>query len=95
MLKNQRLKKGLKIYNLGTGKGSSVLEVIKAFKKKTGISIPYKFSKRRKGDVPISFCNNQNAYRELNWKNKYDLYQAIEDIKKIIWVASKYKLKIR
>jgi UDP-glucose 4-epimerase len=84
MLKNQRLKKGLKIYNFGTGKGSSVLEVIKAFKKITGISIPYKFTKRRKGDVPISYCNNQNAYKELNWKNKHDLYQAIEDIKKII-----------
>ena len=84
MIKNNRLKKGFKIYNLGTGKGSSVLEVIKAFEKQTGISIPYKYTKRRKGDVAISYCSPKKALKELNWKNKYNLDQAMIDIKNIL-----------
>lgn len=84
MLKKKRLeKKGLKIYNLGTGKGSSVLEVIHAFKKQTGISIPYKYLKRREGDLAKFFCNPKKALKELNWRTKYDLNQTMLDIKKI------------
>jgi len=84
MIKNNRLKKGLKIYNFGTGKGSSVLEVIKAFEKLIGISIPYKFTKRREGDVAASFCNPKKAFKELNWKTKYNLNQSISEIVKIL-----------
>ena len=84
MIKKNRLKKGLKIYNLGTGKGSSVLEVIKAFEKQTGISIPYKYTKRRNGDVATSYCSPKKALKELNQKNKYDLDQAMIDIKNIL-----------
>ena len=84
MIKKNRLKKGLKIYNFGTGKGTSVLEAIKVFEKKTGISIPFKFVKRRKGDAAESFCSPKKALKELNWKNKYDLKQAVMDIKKIL-----------
>jgi len=84
MIKNNRLNKGLKIYNFGTGKGSSVLEVIKVFEKQTGIPISFKFVKRRKGDTAASFCNPKKALKELNWKNKYDLKQAMIDIKKIL-----------
>jgi UDP-glucose 4-epimerase len=84
MIKNNRLNKGLKIYNFGTGRGSSVLDVIKAFEKQSGISIPFKFIKRRKGDVATSFCNPKKALKDLNWKTKYDLNQAMTDIKKIV-----------
>jgi len=84
MIKNNRLKKGLKIYNFGTGKGSSVLEVIKAFEKQTGISIPYKFTKRREGDVAASFCNPKKAFKELNWKARYNLNQSMMEIAKIL-----------
>jgi UDP-glucose 4-epimerase len=84
MIKKNRLKKGLKIYNFGTGKGSSVLEVIKVFKEQTGIPISFKFVKRRKGDVTASFCNPKKALKELNWKCKFDLEQAMTDIKKIL-----------
>ncbi len=84
MIKKISHKKGLKIYNFGTGKGWSVLEVVKAFEKQTGISIPYKFTKRRKGDVAISICSPKKALKELNWKAKYDLDHAIIDIKKIL-----------
>ena len=84
MIKKNRMKKGLKIYNLGTGKGSSVLEVVEAFEKQTGISIPYKFVKKRKGDASVTFCSPNKALKEINWKNKYDLKQAMMDIKKIL-----------
>ena len=84
MLKNNRLKKGLKIYNFGTGKGLSVLEVIKAFEKQTGISIPFRITKRREGDAEVSFCNPKKALKELNWKPKRDFNHAMMDIKKII-----------
>lgn len=84
MIKKNRMKKGLKIYNFGTGKGSSVLEVIKTFEKQTGVSITYKFSKRRKGDPAAYFCSPKKALKELNWKTKYNLDQAMMDIKKIL-----------
>ena len=84
MIKKNRLKKGFKIYNLGTGKGSSVLEVIKAFEKQTGISISYKYTKRRNGDVATSYCSPKKAFRELNQKNKYNLDQAMIDIKNVL-----------
>ena len=84
MIKENKMKKGLKIYNFGTGKGSSVLEMIKLFENKTKILIPYKITKKRKGDVAASFCSANKAIKELNWKCKYDLNQAIMDIKKIL-----------
>ena len=84
MIKNNKLNSGLKIYNFGTGKGSSILEVIRAFERQTGKTVPYKFTKRRKGDISISFCNPRKALKELNWKSKFNLNQAMMDIKKII-----------
>ena len=84
LLKNISLKKGLKVFNFGTGKGSSVLDVIKSFEKQTGKSVKYKFAKRRIGDAEASFCSPKKALNELNWKTKYDLNQAMRDIKKII-----------
>ncbi len=84
MIKNNRMKKGLKIYNFGTGKGLSVLEIVKVFEKQIGISIPFKFVKKRKGDVAVSYCSPKKALKELNWKNKFDINKAIMDIKKIL-----------
>jgi len=84
MLKNIGLKKGLKIYNLGTGKGLSVLEIINAFEKQTGKTLPKLFTKKRPGDIASSFCSSKKASRELKWKSKYDIEQAMLDLKKII-----------
>lgn len=84
MIRNNRMRKGLKIYNFGTGKGLSVLEIIKFFEKHTGISIPYKFVKKRKGDVASSFCNPKKALKELDWKSKFDINEAMIDINKIL-----------
>jgi UDP-glucose 4-epimerase len=81
MLKKNQSQKGVEIYNFGTGKGSTVLEVIKAFEKETGIYIPFRFAKRRDGDVPISLSSSNKAFKELFWKPKLKLNQAIIDIK--------------
>jgi UDP-glucose 4-epimerase len=84
MLKKRQIKKGLKIYNLGSGHGFSVLEVIKAFEKNSEKKIPFKFIGKRKGDVAESYCCTNKAKKELNWKIEYTLDQAISDLKKII-----------
>jgi UDP-glucose 4-epimerase len=82
--KNNLSRKGFKVYNFGTGKGLSVLEVIKTFEKYVGIPIPFIYSKKRKGDIPAFYCCPKKALKELNWKAKLDLGQAMVDIKKII-----------
>jgi len=84
MLKNNRMKSGLKIYNFGTGKGQSVLEVLKEFQTQTGLSIPFKFANKREGDIAKYYCSPSKAFKELNWKAKYDLKKAMLDIKKTL-----------
>lgn len=74
-------KPGLKIYNLGTGRGFSVLEVIKAFEKASGKSIPYKIVARRPGDVGSSFADASLANLELGWRPS----RGIEDITFDAW----------
>ena len=70
---------GLKIYNLGTGKGYSVLEVIEAFEKITGIKIPYKIMPRRDGDVAECWSDSTKAKDKLEWKANRELYDMIRD----------------
>jgi UDP-glucose 4-epimerase len=70
---------GVFTYNLGTGKGYSVLEVIRAFEKATGISIPYQITKRRPGDLAITYADPSKALRELNWKATRDLETMCRD----------------
>lgn len=84
ILKKKINHNGFKVFNFGTGKGSTVLEIVKAFEKNTGKIVPYKFTKRRKGDATSSICNPKKALKELNWKAKFNLNQAMIDINKIV-----------
>ena len=59
---------GLKIYNLGTGKGTSVLEIVNTFEQINEIKIKYKFCEKRKGDIDMIYANCDKAMNELNWK---------------------------
>jgi len=59
---------GVEAYNLGTGKGYSVLEIVQAFEKTTGKKIPYSFGPRRSGDIAECFANPTKAERDLGWK---------------------------
>lgn len=72
-------KPGLVIYNLGTGKGTSVLEMIAAFEKANGIKIPYVIEGRRAGDVAENYANVDKAEKELHWKAKYTVEDACRD----------------
>lgn len=59
--------KGLYIYNLGTGTGYSVLDMVKAFEKTTGKKVPYKITERRAGDIATCYADPKKAKEELNW----------------------------
>ncbi len=65
------------IYNLGTGKGSSVLEVITAFERVSGKKLNYKIAPRRAGDVAAAYADTTKANQELGWKTKLDLDAAL------------------
>ena len=70
---------GLKVYNLGTGNGYSVLDIIHAFSKACGHEIPYVIGPRRAGDIDMCYADPQKAYEELNWKAEYNLDKMCED----------------
>ncbi|GAA0232163.1 UDP-glucose 4-epimerase GalE [Metaclostridioides mangenotii] len=70
---------GLVIYNLGTGKGYSVIDLVKAFSEASGKDIPYKITDRRDGDVAICYADSSKAYKELGWKAKYQLDEMCKD----------------
>lgn len=70
---------GVKIYNLGTGNGYSVLDIIHAFEKVVGKEIPYQVEARRSGDIATCYSDPSKAKEELNWTAKRDLQKMCED----------------
>ncbi len=72
-------KRGMHIYNLGTGKGYSVLEMIKAFESANGVKVPYKIVGRRPGDIATCYADPSKAERELNWKAELGLKDMCRD----------------
>ena len=70
---------GLKIYNLGTGKGYSVLDVVKTFEKVNDICIPYSIKPRRSGDIAVCYCSPEKAKRELGWVAELGLEDMCRD----------------
>ena len=78
-LKAIEQKKGLAIYNLGTGHGYSVLDVVKAFEKANGLKVPYVIKPRRAGDIATCYCNPAKAKAELGWEAKYGIEEMCRD----------------
>lgn len=70
---------GIEAFNLGTGSGSSVLDVIKAFETVNNISIPYKIVQRRAGDAATCYADPSKAGEKLNWKTKFSLKEMCRD----------------
>ncbi|GAV90921.1 Epimerase domain-containing protein/Epimerase_Csub domain-containing protein [Cephalotus follicularis] len=70
---------GCEVYNLGTGKGTSVLEMVDAFEKASGKKIPLVMAGRRPGDAEIVYASTDKAARELNWKAKYGIDEMCRD----------------
>lgn len=87
LLNNKNIEK-VETFNLGTGTGSSVLEVIAAFEKVSGQKLPYKIVARREGDITSAYANTDKANNILGWKAKSTLEEAMES-------AWKWEQKIR
>ncbi len=79
-----KMQAGAQIYNLGTGKGTSVLEMIAAFDKASGKKLPYKITERRAGDLPVLCANPSKAERELGWKTELTIDDAMGDTLRFI-----------
>lgn len=70
---------GLEIYNLGTGVGYSVLDIVKNFEEANDLKIPYSIKPRRAGDIAACYCNPQKAKKELGWEAKNGIKEMCED----------------
>lgn len=90
-LMNGKEKSNYEVFNLGTGKGNSVLEVIQSFEKSTGEKLPYEISPRRHGDVTAAYADTEKANKELGWKASRSLDEAL----KSAWVWQKVVQKKR
>lgn len=74
-----KIRPGVNIYNLGTGRGTSVLELVKAFEKANSIKIPYEITARRPGDIAVSYADVSKAEKELGWKAKRSVADMCRD----------------
>ena len=70
---------GVEYFNIGTGKGYSVLDVVKAYEAATGAKVNYKIGPRRPGDIDECYANPEKAYNVLGWKAERDLHKMCED----------------
>ena len=70
-LNNRLFAQGCRVWNIGTGNGSSVLEVKNTFERINGVPVAFEFAPRRAGDVAISFADNTRAVTELGWQPQY------------------------
>ena len=73
------MQSGVSIYNMGTGRGYSVLEMVNAFSKVNGVEIPYSFKPRRQGDIATCYCNPAKAKAELGWEALYGIDEMVRD----------------
>ena len=71
--------KGIDAYNLGTGKGYSVLEIVNTFKKVNNIDVPYKIVSRRPGDIDACYASTKKANKLLNWKAELEIEEMCRD----------------
>ena len=74
-----KMESGLYIYNLGTGKGTSVLQLVQAFEEANGIEVPYEIVGRRTGDIAECYADVTKAERELGWTAKKNIVDMCRD----------------
>ena len=78
-LKALRPEGGVSVYNLGTGHGTSVLELVHAFESATGVAVPYRVGPRREGDIAACWADCAKAERELGWKAEFGIERMCAD----------------
>lgn len=78
----------VEVFNVGTGKGSSVMEIIQAFEKVSGVKLPYKIVARREGDITQAYASTTKANEVLGWKTELSLEEALDS-------AWKWEQKVR
>ena len=72
-------RKQIEIFNLGTGTGYSVLDIVKAFEEANGVRIPYEIVPRRPGDIAECWSDPAKAYEEMGWKTQYTILDMCAD----------------
>ncbi|MFG0592952.1 UDP-glucose 4-epimerase GalE [Myroides odoratimimus] len=87
LIKQENVEK-VEVFNVGTGKGSSVMEIIQAFEKVSGVKLPYKIVARREGDITQAYASTTKANEVLGWKTQLSLEQALDS-------AWKWEQKVR
>lgn len=80
LMNNSSEESVIDVYNLGTGKGSSVLEVVKAFEEANNVEVPYQICPRREGDITIAYANADKAEKELHWKSETSLEESLRTV---------------
>ena len=70
---------GVHTFNLGTGNGYSVLDMIKAFEQASGLSVPYQIKSRRPGDIATCFADPSFTHQQTGWQAQHDLHQMMVD----------------
>lgn len=75
----KNIDRGVKVYNLGTGKAVSVMEMVKAFEQESNKKLPYEIVERRVGDLGKVYADPSKAERELNWKAEFTINDAMKD----------------
>ena len=73
----EKNKKNIEVFNLGTGKGSSVLEILNGFESATGVKVPYEIVERRTGDIEKVWADTTFANQELGWKAEIPLEESL------------------
>ena len=75
----EALSSGVHVYNLGTGRGTSVLELVHAFMKVNQVQVPYEIVGRRPGDIATCYADATKAYEELQWKTELTMEDMVRD----------------
>ena len=84
-----KMQPGVTVYNLGTGRGVSVLEMVKAFEKMSGSPLTYKIVGRRAGDLAVVYADASKAERELGWKATRTVDEAMRDTLKFLGLSAR------
>lgn len=75
----EKLEGGVNVYNLGTGRGTSVMELVNAFISVNGVDVPYEITERRTGDLAVCYADASKAERDLGWKAMLDIEDMVRD----------------